>query len=117
LIGDAAYTLDPILAQGLGVALEDAHELTTVVDTLAPGAHDEIPGAFAWIARRRRARVRTLARLSALSQWMAHLQRGGAAAAVRDAAMMGAPRVVTCGVFDAALRLSAHRGVAARAGP
>ncbi|KAG5182186.1 hypothetical protein JKP88DRAFT_263286 [Tribonema minus] len=117
LIGDAAYCLDPVLAQGAGVALEDALELSTIMDTLDDDASDEVPGALAFMAKRRRHRAHTLARLSNVSQWLAHLDPQGVRAGLRDMVMKGLPSAVTGRVFDAALKLSANRGCVEKAGP
>jgi 2-polyprenyl-6-methoxyphenol hydroxylase-like FAD-dependent oxidoreductase len=139
LIGDAAHCLDPVLAQGAGIAIEDAHELAVVLNTLtddddtttassstAKTTHDEsmrfvmpsdaeLPGALQWTATRRQMRALTLSKLSNLSQWFGHMT--GTSAAVRDALMTRAARFVTTSVFDKAMRVSANRGAAARAGP
>jgi flavin-dependent dehydrogenase len=144
LIGDAAHCLDPVLAQGAGIAIEDAHELAVVLNTLtdddttttastatasgtAKTTYDEsmryamrpsdaeLPGALQWTATRRQMRALTLSKLSKLSEWFGHMT--GTSATVRDALMTTAPRFVTTGVFDRAMRVSANRGAAARAGP
>jgi FAD binding domain len=137
LIGDAAHCLDPVLAQGAGIAIEDAHELSVVLNTLTDDnttdsattkatyedsmryvtrpSDAELPGALQWCATRRQMRALTLSKLSNMSQWFGHMT--GVQATVRDALMITAPQWITSGVFDRAMRVSANRGAAARAGP
>jgi salicylate hydroxylase len=50
LAGDAAHPMLPYLAQGAGMAIEDA---VALADALAGGAADEVPAAFARYAAAR----------------------------------------------------------------
>jgi 2-polyprenyl-6-methoxyphenol hydroxylase-like FAD-dependent oxidoreductase len=66
LIGDAAHTCPPTIAQGAAQALEDAQVLA---QTLL--AHDSVPGAFDAFLERRLPRAKTVVEASVqVGQWM-----------------------------------------------
>ncbi len=80
LIGDAAHPVRPYLAQGAGLAIEDAVELA---DTIAN--HGTSASVLAAFALSRQPRVRRLTEASQSNGRIYHL--GGAARLARDAAL------------------------------
>lgn len=105
LIGDAAYTLDPILAQGAGVAIEDAAELAacTAAWKRADG-EAALDAALARFAVARRPRLQVLAAVSLLPDRIG--QMAGWQAALRDRLLLAVPAALSSAAFEAALRLS-----------
>lgn len=105
LVGDAAWTLDPILAQGAGVAIEDAAALAGATAGWAR-AHGgaALDAALAEYGEGRRPRLAALAAVSLLPDLLG--QMSGAPAALRDRLLAATPRALSSAVFEAALRLS-----------
>jgi 2-polyprenyl-6-methoxyphenol hydroxylase-like FAD-dependent oxidoreductase len=105
LVGDAAWQLDPILAQGAGVALEDAAQLAASVADWRPAdgraALDAALGAY---GRAREPRVAALSAVSALPDALG--QMTGIRAALRDAVLRATPTPLSAAVFEFFLRLS-----------
>jgi 2-polyprenyl-6-methoxyphenol hydroxylase-like FAD-dependent oxidoreductase len=104
LVGDAAHCVDPVLAQGIGVAFEDAACLGTHLIT----RDTHVRVALMNYMNDRRYRTRILRRLSVVNQWLG--QDGctsQVAIAARNMAMRGAHKLGIGRVaFDAAIAAS-----------
>ncbi|CAM9389266.1 unnamed protein product [Phaeothamnion confervicola] len=128
LVGDAAHTLDPILAQGIGVAFEDAFRLCACLLAAGPGAAADSGGdgssngekavAQASVAAALRAyersclqRVRLLTAVSGAAQAVGQLS-GRRACDARDALLLTTPKALKSRLFDAAAdaTLASHYG-------
>jgi 2-polyprenyl-6-methoxyphenol hydroxylase-like FAD-dependent oxidoreductase len=101
LIGDAAHCIDPILALGASLGMEDAHVLTAAL--LSVKEDEAIPGTIQRVARQRRQRARALAALSGLAQSIGELN-SERAVSLRDATMLALPERLKRSVFDRILR-------------
>ncbi|KAG8463147.1 hypothetical protein KFE25_011144 [Diacronema lutheri] len=105
LVGDAAWTLDPILAQGGGVAIEDAAELAACTAAWAPahgaGALDAALRAY---EAARRPRLRALAAISLLPDALG--QMAGLPASLRDGLLAALPRTLSSAAFEVAMHAS-----------
>ncbi|KAJ1625534.1 hypothetical protein T492DRAFT_1147305 [Pavlovales sp. CCMP2436] len=105
LVGDAAQTLDPILAQGAGVAIEDAAELAACVGgwSRAEGG-PTLAVLLERYATARAPRLRALGAVSLVAD--AAGQLSGAAAAARDVGLRALPSAIKSPAFEALLYLS-----------
>lgn len=101
LVGDAAHTLDPILAQGAGVAVEDAAALARVLTGWEPSEGDLAHRLHRYEALRA-ARLRPLVAISHVASFLGQMQP----AWPRDQAVRLLPEVVKRTVFDALMLLS-----------
>ncbi|CAM9440378.1 unnamed protein product [Ascophyllum nodosum] len=123
LVGDAAHMLDPVLAQGAGVALEDAFLLARYLkdynDSLehslgASKMSTGVKGAgietvLARYDEERLRRVLLLSRLSDLSQSLGHLRPPGLAR-LRNSLASLAPSVARSLIFDCFMATSLAGG-------
>jgi FAD-dependent urate hydroxylase len=88
LLGDAAHPMGPDLGQGACQAIEDAETLA-----LALAHHADVPTALSAYQRIRVPRVRTVARIVAVTAWLA-ARTSPAACTLRDTALrLGPPAV------------------------
>jgi len=110
-IGDAAHALDPILAQGAGVAIEDAARLAGALEGLGSGKVDAsaLGSALKAMDQGGVKRLRVLHALSKASQGVGHLNNHTLVRA-RDFVMRGVPRALKTPCFDAAVRMSVRVG-------
>lgn len=104
LLGDAAHTMPPTLAQGTNQALLDTMVLCKAISDVRPGAHRELPDALRWYEKTRRRRVAAVSRV-------ASLQVSHGEAVLRPAAMV--PDRMMTWVLATFLRASSHRRMAA----
>ena len=108
-VGDAAHTLDPILAQGAGVAIEDATLLATALVGAGGGGGGAFDGQLA--ARlaayesTRQPRVDRLHHISNFAQTVGHVS-SPVLCAVRDAVIRATPAAIKSPVFDHSVRAS-----------
>mmetsp|Transcript_23284 Transcript_23284/g.32561 ORF Transcript_23284/g.32561 Transcript_23284/m.32561 type:complete len:435 (-) Transcript_23284:231-1535(-) len=102
-LGDAAFVLDPILAQGGGVCIEEAFQLAYQISHAKKNSQP-ISVAFAALEQKRKRRIRTLQYLSNLSQTIGCLK--SPIDTLRDASMLAIPRVLSCSSFDALMTAS-----------
>lgn len=109
LLGDAAHTMPPTLAQGTNQALLDTMVLGEALSDLRRG-RGEVPNALRWYENTRRHRVAAVSRVASLP--VSHGE------SVLAPAAMISDRVMTW-VLMTFLRLVSHRRIAARisAGP
>lgn len=124
LVGDALRTLDPVLAQGSGLAVEDAAALASALapalvgsTAAAAGPAAAVAAAVGRFAEARAGRSAALEALSGLSQALGLVRGdptggsgggggGGVLLALRDGALHALPGAVKTLAFDAALRAS-----------
>jgi 2-polyprenyl-6-methoxyphenol hydroxylase-like FAD-dependent oxidoreductase len=99
--------VDPILAQGAGVAIEDAYELAWQLSRGASPAN-----ALLQYERATAGRAKILKHISDLSQALGQMSSAKLIAA-RDALLVTTPGFVKGPVFDAMIRLSVSREVTA----
>lgn len=66
LLGDAAHTMPPTLAQGTNQALLDTMVLREALSGVPPGANGELSGALRWYEKTRRRRVAVVSRVASL---------------------------------------------------
>lgn len=105
-VGDASVTLDPILAVGAGVAIEDSQH---VADAVAACANN--PADIArFVDERRRGRLQRLAGISDLAQSVGHL-RSAYACGARDGLINLAPHGLTGAALDAIIQMSSDSSV------
>jgi len=127
-VGDAAHTLDPILAQGAGIAVEDAMHLRNAMIEVLPAAsatdrnattttnqnnsvskltsNDTIDWvrALQMYETQRARRVQKLHHVSNLAQWIGHM-RSPVAIVMRDWCIRFlAPHAIKSRLFDLILR-------------
>lgn len=107
LLGDAAHTMPPTLAQGTNQALLDTMVLRKALSDLdgRPTIHAaELAGALRWYENTRRRKVGVVS-------WVASLQVAHSEAMLRPAALI--PDRVMTWVLTTLLRSTSHRGMAA----
>ncbi|MCV7205167.1 2-polyprenyl-6-methoxyphenol hydroxylase [Mycolicibacterium peregrinum] len=104
LLGDAAHTMPPTLAQGTNQALLDTMVLCKAVSDFQHGAHGDLSGALRWYENTRRRRVAAVSRV-------ASLQVSHGEAVLRPAAMV--PNRTMTWVLATFLRVVSHRRMAA----
>ncbi|MFV8173522.1 FAD-dependent oxidoreductase [Mycolicibacterium peregrinum] len=104
LLGDAAHTMPPTLAQGTNQALLDTMVLCKAVSDFQHGAHRDLSGALRWYENTRRRRVAAVSRV-------ASLQVSHGEAVLRPAAMV--PNRTMTWVLATFLRVVSHRRMAA----
>lgn len=104
LLGDAAHTMPPTLAQGTNQALLDTMVLCKAVSDFHHGAHGDLSGALRWYENTRRRRVAAVSRV-------ASLQVSHGEAVLRPAAMV--PNRTMTWVLATFLRVVSHRRMAA----
>jgi len=119
-VGDAAHTLDPILAQGAGRAVEDALHLaaciyqhitsstrtsTTTTATCGPPSSDEWKNILGTFESIRRPRLQRLHAISNFSQAFGQIHSPWQCS-MRDLLMRATPSVIKTSVMDAAIRAS-----------
>lgn len=99
-VGDAGHTLDPILAQGAGVAIEDGARLAVAISqcTDTSGVVNWEAALASYEARRFR-RLRPLHQLSNISQALGHLE-SQALCTARDAVLGLTPSFIKGRVMD-----------------
>ncbi|CDO32271.1 FAD-dependent oxidoreductase [Mycolicibacterium porcinum] len=102
LLGDAAHTMPPTLAQGTNQALLDTMVLCKAISGIRDGA--DVSGALRWYEKTRRRRVAAVSRV-------ASLQVSHGEAVLRPAAMV--PDRVMTWVLATFLRVVSHRRMAA----
>lgn len=101
--------MDPILAQGAGVAIEDAYELALQIASASSTRSGAGLGeALARYEAATAPRAEILSALSNLSQALGQMTWQPAISA-RDAAFLACPALVKGRVFDAMIRLSLAR--------
>ena len=66
LLGDAAHTMPPTLAQGTNQALLDTMVLCKAVADFRNGGHHDLPSALRWYENTRRRRVKAVSRVTKL---------------------------------------------------
>ena len=103
-LGDAAHTLDPILAQGSGVAIEDAEHLAMLIGGVVHNGMN-LSSALATYERQRIGRLERLHHLSNWAQRVGHMTEE-AWCTRRDYAMRAIPAFAKAAGFDAAVRAS-----------
>jgi len=109
--------VDPILAQGAGVAIEDAYELTMQLKALAGSTNSNGNGIAVALRQYEAAtatRVEILRSISDLSQRLG--TAGPPLSAVRDLAFLLTPQAIKGYFFDYAIRLSLSRSWSLRPG-
>lgn len=104
LLGDAAHTMPPTLAQGTNQALLDTMVLCKAVSDFQHGAHGDLAGALRWYENTRRRRVAAVSRV-------ASLQVSHGEAVLRPAALV--PNRMMTWVLATFLRVVSHRRMAA----
>lgn len=111
-LGDANHTLDPILAQGAGLAIEEgvklAEALVLAADEKSNASHDGaavVDRTVASFQAARDARILRLSILSDLSQWVGHLD-DAALVAARDRFMLAVPPSIKGLTFDMLIQCS-----------
>ncbi|MGA5542507.1 FAD-dependent oxidoreductase [Mycobacterium sp. NPDC051198] len=104
LLGDAAHTMPPTLAQGTNQALLDTMVLCKAVSDFRHGAQRDLSGALRWYENTRRRRVAAVSRV-------ASLQVSHGEAVLRPAAMV--PNRMMTWVLATFLRVVSHRRMAA----
>jgi FAD-dependent urate hydroxylase len=104
LLGDAAHTMPPTLAQGTNQALLDTMLLCKALSDLRVGAHPDLPAALRWYEKTRRRRVAAVSRV-------ASLQVSHGEAVLRPAALVS-DRFMTW-TLATFLQLVSHRRMAA----
>lgn len=104
LLGDAAHTMPPTLAQGTNQALLDTMVLCKAVSDFQHGAHGDLSDALRWYENTRRRRVAAVSRV-------ASLQVSHGEAVLRPAAMV--PNRMMTWVLATFLRVVSHRRMAA----
>lgn len=102
--GDDVVQVDPILAQGTGVAIEDAYELATQV----AAAPSDLATAFRAYEERTANRAKILSLLSDLSQGLGQMT-SQTAIDLRDRLFTLSPSLLKGPIFDAMIRLSLAR--------
>lgn len=103
--GDDVVQVDPILAQGTGVAIEDAYELATQVAAASSG---DLATAFRAYEERTANRAKILSLLSDLSQGLGQMT-SQTAIDLRDRLFTLSPSLLKGPIFDAMIRLSLAR--------
>lgn len=105
-VGDAGHTLDPILAQGAGIAIEDGARLAGAIGecTDALGVVDWT-AALAMYETRRSRRLRPLHLLSNVSQALGHME-SQALCSVRDSLLRLTPPFIKGRVMDSMIDFS-----------
>lgn len=98
--GDANWTLDPILAVGAGIAVEDSWLLKSAL--ARPIQATEVASA---VDLARRDRLQILSVLSDLAQSVGHM-RSPLACSIRDGLLGALPHSVTTAVLDAVIKQS-----------
>jgi FAD-dependent urate hydroxylase len=104
LVGDAAHTMPPTLAQGTNQALLDTMVLCKAISDFRHRAAGDLPGALRWYENTRRRRVTAVSRV-------ASLQVSHGEAVLRPAAMV--PDRIMTWVLATFLRAVSHRRMAA----
>jgi FAD-dependent urate hydroxylase len=104
LLGDAAHTMPPTLAQGTNQALLDTMVLCKALSDFRRGANGDLPSALRWYEKTRRRRVAAVSRV-------ASLQVSHGEAVLRPAAMV--PDRLMTWALATFLRASSHRRMAA----
>ncbi|MCV7361274.1 FAD-dependent monooxygenase [Mycolicibacterium neworleansense] len=104
LLGDAAHTMPPTLAQGTNQALLDTMVLCKAIADFHRGANGDLPGALRWYEKTRRRRVAAVSRV-------ASLQVSHGETVLRPAAMV--PDRMMTWVLATFLRVVSHRRMAA----
>ena len=99
-VGDASHTLDPILAQGAGVGLEDAAHLAACLIS-----SQMLRGALRKYEHQRLTRLQRLHLVSNIAQGMGHME-GPTACRVRDVLLRMAPPPLKSWAFDRAIEYS-----------
>lgn len=103
LVGDAAHTLDPILAQGAGVAIEDAAQLASSTQRWLPSdGRPALARALQEYAAIREARVRALAAISCVPDALGQME----STTLRDTAMRMIPSPLSALGFEIAMAFS-----------
>ncbi|MCV7260574.1 2-polyprenyl-6-methoxyphenol hydroxylase [Mycobacterium shimoidei] len=105
LLGDAAHTMPPTLAQGTNQALLDTMVLRKALSDLANGTHRDLPGALRWYEDTRRRKVRAVSRVTKLQ--VSHNE-----SVLRPAAMI--PDRLHTWALTTFLGSVSHRGIAAQ---
>ncbi|MFN6549964.1 FAD-dependent oxidoreductase [Mycolicibacterium septicum] len=104
LLGDAAHTMPPTLAQGTNQALLDTMVLCKAISDYLHSPNGDLSGALRWYEKTRRRRVAVVSRV-------ASLQVSHGEAVLRHAAMV--PDRVMTWVLATFLRVVSHRRMAA----
>ncbi|MGW4097328.1 FAD-dependent oxidoreductase [Mycobacterium sp. NPDC004974] len=104
LLGDAAHTMPPTLAQGTNQALLDTMVLCKAISDFRRGANGDLLGALRWYEKTRHRRVAAVSRV-------ASLQVSHGEAVLRPAAMV--PDRAMTWVLATFLRAVSHRRMAA----
>ncbi|MEV0673376.1 NAD(P)/FAD-dependent oxidoreductase [Mycobacterium sp. NPDC050441] len=104
LLGDAAHTMPPTLAQGTNQALLDTMVLCKAISDVHHGANGDLPSALRWYENTRRRRVAAVSRV-------ASLQVSHGEAVLRPAAVV--PDRLMTWVLATFLRVVSHRRMAA----
>lgn len=104
LLGDAAHTMPPTLAQGTNQALLDTMVLCKAISDFQHGAHGDLSDALRWYESTRRRRVAAVSRV-------ASLQVSHGEAVLRPAAMV--PNRMMTWALATFLRVVSHRRMAA----
>lgn len=104
LLGDAAHTMPPTLAQGTNQALLDTMVLCKAISDYLHSPNGDLSGALRWYEKTRRRRVAVVSRV-------ASLQVSHGEAVLRPAAMV--PDRVMTWVLATFLRVVSHRRMAA----
>lgn len=104
LLGDAAHTMPPTLAQGTNQALLDTMVLCKAISDVRHSANGDVSGALRWYEKTRRRRVAAVSRV-------ASLQVSHGESVLRPAAMV--PDRVMTWVLSTFLRAVSHRRLAA----
>ena len=104
MLGDAAHTMPPILAQGTNQALLDTMVLGTALSDFSNGSSD-VRSALRWYEHTRRRQVTAVS-------WVASRPVSHGEAVLRPAAMI--PDRFMTGALSMFLRILSHRRIAAR---
>lgn len=104
LLGDAAHTMPPTLAQGTNQALLDTMVLCKAISDVRHSANGDVSGALRWYEKTRRRRVAAVSRV-------ASLQVSHGESVLRPAAMV--PDRVMTWILSTFLRAVSHRRLAA----
>lgn len=101
LVGDAFHTCDPVLAQGITVAIEDATSLIYHLKKIQSGATSaDVTAALRKYERSRDSRITSLYRTSNLVFQLANALDSNVLGHLRDAALFYTPDFVKKPIFD-----------------
>jgi hypothetical protein len=101
--GDAAHTLDPILAQGAGIAFEDAQHISK--ELIQYFQHPELGFNFHRLQNKRMQRIRKLHAISNLAQSVGHID-SPLLNQVRDRVIRSVPQMIKGPLFDQFIKLA-----------